>query len=169
MKKSAARGSMKKQAGAATTELEQPASSFLNVDLDLRSRADLTPLVDRLEPKTVVLRAEKYRGIYVASFELLSFRASTPDGCIAGLAGLIEDLPPAARRLWNGASERVFDVGIQAGADRQAFKPKIKAATLERVAALRADIVVTIYPYGWGEDGPAKKPGRGRDTGGTAR
>lgn len=127
------------------------ATEFLNVDLEIKSRANLAPLVGRLERRAVAVRSERLRGVHHASFEVASARPSTPDRCIARLARLIEALPAAERRLWERASERIFDIGIQAGANGAVFKPKIKAATLERVAALGAAIVVTVYPHGWSD------------------
>ena len=115
----------------------ETATHFLNVDLDVKSRANLAPLVGRMERRAVVLHSDRRRGVHSARFELLGTRQGTPDQCIAGLARLIEDLPAAERGLWDEASARIFDIGIQAGADGQVFKLKIKAATLERVAAAR--------------------------------
>ena len=120
---------------------------FMNVDLDLKSRADLAPLVARLARRASVLRSDRHRGLHCATFELLSSRQHTPERCIAGLARLIEGLPVTERRL----TQRIFDVGIQAGADGHVFRPTITTATLARVAALRAALTVTVYPYGWGE------------------
>lgn len=154
-------GSNRRDARAASS------THFLNVDLDVTSRADLTPLVDCLEPKTVVMRSERLRGIYFASFELLSSRARTPDQTIAGLARLVEDLPVTGRRLWDRALARVFDIGIQAGSVWPAYKSKIEAGTLARVAGLRADVIVTVYPHddeGMARTSPPRRARTARST-----
>lgn len=130
---------------------DERTTHFLNVDLEVRSRASLAALVARLEGRVVVLSSERLRGVHLARFETLGARTATPDRCIAALVRLVEDLPRPERRLWDGASERVFDIGIQAGRDGQVFRPKIAASTLARVAALGAGIRVTVYPFGWGE------------------
>jgi hypothetical protein len=49
----------------------------------------------------------------------------------------VERLRPTARRSWNLATKRTFDVGIQAGADRRPFELQIEPATLARIATLR--------------------------------
>lgn len=124
---------------------------FLNVDLEVRSRKNIEPLVAWMDREAVVLRSERHRGLHVASFELASARQSTPDRRIARLAALVEALPTAERSLWDGASVRTFDVGVQAGADGHVFVAPLASATLSRVAGLGASVVVTVYPYGWGE------------------
>ena len=124
------------------------ATHFSNVDLDIKSRANLGALAAWMERRAVVLQSQRHRGVHFVSIELSSARQATPDTCIAGLARLIEGLPAAERRLWDGAFARIFDIGIQAGADEEVYRPEIKSATLARVAALHAAIVFTVYPFG---------------------
>jgi hypothetical protein len=53
----------------------------------------------------------------------------------------------AARRCWDRASSRVFDVGIQAGPPGRSFEEVTHSpATLERIARVRATLKVTVYP-----------------------
>ena len=120
-------------------------TAFLNVDLELEAKHDLAPLLAALDASVVVLHRRRYRGFYFASMELYEFRRYlTPDACIAGFARLVEALPPATRRLWDRATHRHFDVGIEA-AHRGIYRALIKARTLRRVADLRGEIVLTVY------------------------
>jgi hypothetical protein len=80
------------------------ATHFLNVDLELRSRADLGPLVAAVDKKMVVLHSRRERGISHASLELYEFsRYVDPDMCIARFVQVVRRLPPSARRVWDGA------------------------------------------------------------------
>src|SRR6185503_15223964 len=47
-----------------------PARVYLNVDLEIRSRSNLMPLVAALEPELSVLHAGRIRGMFLASFEV---------------------------------------------------------------------------------------------------
>lgn len=119
-------------------------SHFLNVDLDLKSKADLAPLVAKLGRKVVVLHERKERGAYYVSLELSKQQAS-PEACMAAFAKLIEALPRPERRLWDAAASRRFDVGVQADGEGVVFVTPIKAATLGRIAKVGGEIVTTVY------------------------
>jgi hypothetical protein len=118
---------------------------FLNVDLDLTSRKDLGPLVEALGAKVVLLHSGRKRGSYGASLELTELRYRDADACIARFIHLVRRLPPSARRLWDGATARRFDVGIQAGAKGASFSTRIKAGTLRRVAEIGGELAITVY------------------------
>jgi hypothetical protein len=59
---------------------------------------------------------------------------------------LIDNLPSDARRQWNQASLRSFNIGVQSGAERPAFELEIGPDVLGDVARIDARIVVTVYP-----------------------
>jgi hypothetical protein len=51
-----------------------------------------------------------------------------------------------ARRCWTQARQRVFDIGVQAGGPGRAFEEvQLQAATLGRIAAVGAQVQVTVY------------------------
>jgi hypothetical protein len=122
------------------------ATQFLNVDLDLTSRKDLGPLLQAFDEKVVVLHSAKQRGVHHVSLELYEFsRYVEPETCMGRFVQLVRRLPLPARRLWNGAVERQFNIGIQAGRKGAAFTSRIKTATLRRVAEIGGEIVITVY------------------------
>lgn len=135
-------------------------TKFLNVDVDVYSSADLTPLAIAMEADISVLFVGKVGRRHELHFEISEstrrlkvtkspFRSNPCDGnvdrIIQKIVSLIETLPPPARRLWDGAKARQFNVGIQAGRQPHCIEYPIQPETLRRVAKLKANIVTTIY------------------------
>ena len=120
------------------------AAAFLNVDLELRSKKDLGPLLAAFGSHVVVLDDRHAGGLHHLALELYDFsRYRDPDACIAGFAQLAKRLPPAARRLWNGAEAR-FDIGIEARDDGKTFTTRLAPSTLRKVAEVGGALVITI-------------------------
>lgn len=131
----------------------RPSAEFLNVDLEVGSRSALTPIIDALGEKVIVLHSGRFRGKHLVCLELdgpLSVKRNdpTPDKCILAFSKLIERLPALARRGWDRASLRRFNVGIQinGGPAPAMFVAHLRAATVKRVADLNGEITMTIYP-----------------------
>jgi hypothetical protein len=127
----------------------QPASPdatcFLNVDLELVSRADLSPLLDAFEQSEVlVLRNTRKRGIHTLWLEL-GYQPRDIDHAVRGYAALVRHLPPRLRRIWNGCSRRGLNVGIQCeqGPHQQVFE--ISEAYVLAAAKLSASVALTVY------------------------
>lgn len=136
------------------------ATEFLNVDVDVYSSADLTPLAIAMEADISVLFVDRVRGRHELHFEISEsshrlkvtksqFRSNSCDGnvdrVIQKIVSLIETLPPPVRKLWDGAKARQLKVGIRAGQQPHCVEYPIKPDTLKRVARLNANIVTTIY------------------------
>jgi hypothetical protein len=68
-----------------------------------------------------------------------------PDAAIQIFVRLIEDLPPVAKRLWDEANLRNFDVGIQGGVTPRAFQFSLRPDTLAAVSRLKANVALTVY------------------------
>src|SRR5262249_48224155 len=116
-------------------------AEFLTIDLDVRSRFSLKALFEvwpwadrpirmngRPDPEWVIIRP---RGI-----------AQSAERAAQLLLQEVEHLPPAARRCWNRAAKRIFDIGIQAGVDRHALELQIEPVTLARIAAVGGKLQV---------------------------
>lgn len=97
---------------------------FLNVDLDIFSRARLDPIVDAFGEKVFVLHVGKWGRRYSAHFELSGSGIHPPpashnrvakeaDRLVQRFVGLVKQLPRPARQLWNKADSREFNVGIE--------------------------------------------------------
>jgi hypothetical protein len=122
-------------------------TSLLNVDLDVWSRRPLEPLVEALGKKILVHHVGREGRRHGAHVSLSSERPSA-DALTRALARLVEKLPKAARKLWDGATAREFNVGVQAGLTPFSHEIRLTAETLEMVAQLGGTVVVTTYaPY----------------------
>jgi hypothetical protein len=70
----------------------------------------------------------------------------TADQFVQEFAQLVDKLPAAAKRCWNQASSRTFDIGIQAGLSPDRFENvRLSADSLRRLSRLRMSILVTVY------------------------
>jgi hypothetical protein len=134
-----------------------PLYRFSNVDLDVASRADLGPLIAALEPGAFCLdgSASRRRGANVATFEL-SRQPRNPDAGIRAFVSLIESLPPRARALWNGATRRDFNVGVEAADRSQQFT--VLAETVASAGRVGGSITFTVYPPGPRRDWERREP-----------
>jgi hypothetical protein len=117
------------------------------VDLDIRSRRSLAPLVEAWPwAQTPGLDDGRVPRWIVVNPRLDPRNA---DAAIRHLVALVDALPKAARVCWKDASSRTFDIGIQAGLEPRSFEEvKLREDTLKDVARLSARILVAIYaPY----------------------
>ena len=119
-------------------------AAFLNVDVDVRSRSPLEALVARLGPSVLINHVgAEGRGRHGAHFSL--YHPKSADHAIRRLAKLIGQLPTSARRLWNGAQKRVFNIGFDGGLYPRQLEAAISTSAIQAVARLGASITVTIY------------------------
>jgi hypothetical protein len=123
--------------------LRDAEGGFLNVDVDVFSRTPLDPLTAALGKQILVNYVGREGRRYSAHFSLYDPRSA--DVAIRRLARLIMKLPTPARRLWDQASKRVFNVGFQSGLRPHSFESEISSAAVEAAVRLRASIAVTIY------------------------
>ena len=136
-------------------EIEE-GTHFLNVDLDIFSRARLDPIVDAFGEKVFVLHVGKWGRRYGAHFELRGSGiqpatasqtrvSKQADRLVQRFVGLVKQLPRPARQLWNNADSREFNVGIEAAARSRMFELRLEPKTLEAVATVDGRIVITVY------------------------
>ncbi|MCA1560107.1 MAG: hypothetical protein LC804_07520 [Acidobacteria bacterium] len=89
-------------------------TTFLNLDVDVLSLTRLDPLAAALGRQVMVHYIGREGRHYAAHFSL--YNPSTADRAVKTLAPLIVRFPAPARRCWNRARRRVFNIGLQAGA-----------------------------------------------------
>jgi hypothetical protein len=120
---------------------ERPTLRFINVDLDVESAEELGPLLDAMEPHAYSLERPPGQ----ASFEVNEASPKDPEVVILEFVGIVKSLPPAARKVWDSATKRVFDIGLQSG--RHPFRQSyhIGIETLREAADIGAHIAITIY------------------------
>jgi hypothetical protein len=120
-------------------------SSFLNVDLHVRSRASLEPLLNEW---TRLARIPDATPPHKARWVLVNLRGQpkNAEAAIRALVKLVENLSTAGRRAWRNASSRTFDIGIQAGIRPYSFEDvRLADETLQSVARVQGSILVTVY------------------------
>ena len=120
------------------------ATHYLNVDLDVWSRRPLESLVAALGRRVCthyVGREGRRYGAHVS----LARTSRSADTTARALARLIEKLPKAARRSWDTATAREFNIGIQAGVTPYAHEVRLSPATLAIISRLAGRVVVTTY------------------------
>jgi hypothetical protein len=117
---------------------------FLNVDLDIYAKFDLQPLVEAFGLKVIVLYVGRERGLYSAHLEL-NVLPKTADAVIRGFTLLVRGLPRGKRKLWDAATIRDFNIGVQAAAKADPFEVKLAVPTIQAVSSLNARVVVTVY------------------------
>ncbi len=69
-----------------------------------------------------------------------------PDSGIAAMLTAIESLDELARSIWAVCTSRDFNIGYDCGDEPWAFTQQLLPATLARMGAVGASLVITIYP-----------------------
>jgi hypothetical protein len=118
---------------------------FLSVDLDIFSRVPLDPIVQAFGKKVLVLHVGRWGHHYSANVELLDCYRQNADRQIWRLVELVKKLPRSARRLWNDAEVKEFNIGIEAAVKSRLFELRLQPETLQAVASVDGRIVITVY------------------------
>lgn len=119
---------------------------FLDVDLSLESRHDLTLLAQELAPKAVMLHCHQFDRHWFMAFECLNWEPGDVDQRIHELCRLIEGLSPASRTLWYSATKREFDIGYDAGhGEHLLTRFVLRSDTVGRIARVGATLAVSVY------------------------
>jgi len=106
-----------------TIVMSTASTEFLNIDIDLRGDADdVAGLLKMVEPSVVVLN---HIGID-ASIELAR-QFTSLDTTMLEIIGLVEALPPEAKKVWSRLKYRTANIGIQTGAKPAAAEFAISA------------------------------------------
>lgn len=127
---------------------EKHAIQYLNTDLDLAAAVPLGPLVSELGRHGI---RELYcslgqDGNWHATLET-SEQFAEPETNIAVMLDAFESLSRAKRRLWSKCSMREFNIGYDCGDEPWAFNNGVTSETLQRLAAAKASLRITLYPH----------------------
>ena len=127
-------------------------AKYVAVDLDVRSRRSLAALLtawpNAQTPGLAKQRAPRW--LVLSGLTAPKARYRTPDTAdfrVNELVRVVENLSTPARRSWNEATHRTFDIGIEGplGACRGTGIP-LRQRTIEAVARVGGRIVITVYP-----------------------
>src|SRR5689334_5114615 len=119
-------------------------TEFQAVDLDVRSRKSLAPLLTAWP----WVQTPGRTGSAAPRWLLVTLRSQprTADEAIRAFVEMVEALPPSAKRCWRQATSRTFDIGIQAGLSPASVENvRLQAKTIQAVGRVRGSLLVTIY------------------------
>lgn len=120
---------------------------YLNTDLCLASREDLTALADEFDSHGVfpLYLGKEADGLWHAAFET-GERRTDPESSISEMLTIVETLLEPFRPLWLECTQREFDIGYDCGAKPWAFNQGLSARLVGRLAAAKASLRLTLYP-----------------------
>jgi hypothetical protein len=123
------------------------APDFLNVDLDVESKSDLTILATELGRNVIDLGPGPVSpGCFLLRLEIVP-EYPTPDDVICAFCSLLERLSPKAKRAWRFAHKKEFDVGHEVVDGQLASQFSLRTETLKRLSGLGATLGITFYDY----------------------
>lgn len=117
-------------------------TQFLNIDLDLESKHDIRPLAEAWGEDVFTFRLDNDDGIWRGSFETMEDDA---EKIIDKYYQLVTGLSPALRELWDSASQRIFDIGFEAGSDPRVFQAHLSDQAVAKIHSIGGSLTVTIY------------------------
>ena len=126
-------------------------ADFINIELEIRDSKDLGPLLAAFGKKfSLNYCGQLSRSKYMLSGALngAGLPGRSPDAIATELCAMIRGLKPSARRIWSKASDRVFDIGLDATTDRRATVHLFSHKTLADIGKLGARIAVSVYTHG---------------------
>ena len=124
---------------------------FLNVDLELESNTSLDGIAQAFGDRVHMLHNGPHGDIpHLLALEIYAGDDNDPESIIEAFCDLIEELTPKGRAIWKKCTLRRFDIGIESGTGIEkkfgALCLRLSPEILERIAALEADVVITVYP-----------------------
>ena len=124
-------------------------ATFLNLDLELRSCTDLSPLATYLQAHCFVLYNGEVPGGFLLCLEPLIDGALNQDAqrCTSYFLEVLEQLPPHLKTIWHKCSSRLFDYGFDGGREHPPLGVTLPCDTLKHITQWGIDIQMTIYPY----------------------
>jgi hypothetical protein len=129
--------------------LKQNPERFLNADLEIFSESPLQPMIDEIGDRAMLLFGGPFSEEfpYMASYEIdHDPENKSPDALILAFCDLISGLSPASRLLWDGAQNRVIDLGYEVPPGCERIQDSIPSNTLQAMAGLGINLAWTIYP-----------------------
>jgi len=120
---------------------------FLNVDLDIESKYDISPIVRDFGDRVFILNNEPYsQESYNLSVELNdSWCQQDPEGLILSYIELIKNFSDDAKDAWNKAHKKAFDLGYECGFQPYSINNELSANTINAVTSVGASVIFTLY------------------------
>jgi hypothetical protein len=124
-------------------------ANFLNLDLEMESRSDLSSLAEYFARAGVVLYNGPCPNGYRLAVEPDIEGSSGPDAevCTKHFIALASSLPEHLYAAWRDCVLRVFDYGFVGGIESTPVSMSISPESLQLLVQLGVGVRVTIYPY----------------------
>ncbi|MGD9209950.1 MAG: hypothetical protein PVI90_04210 [Desulfobacteraceae bacterium] len=124
-------------------------TNYINVDLEIESNEDLSPIIDEFGNDIIVLYNDynKSNNTYTLVAEsTFDYKFRNPDELINCFYFKINKFSSETRRLWDNCNQRVFNIGYGCILTTVKYESEIKSLTIKNVSELGAAIKITIYP-----------------------
>ncbi len=126
-------------------------AGFLNVDLEIVSCSPLNLLA--AEMAVLVLHSGPGNGRqHLLCLESLRW-PDTPETAARELCRAVERLSPGARKIWDRAQRKEFNVGYELSAGVWAVQVTLQPETVRRIVALGATVAFTCYREDYSKPG----------------
>jgi hypothetical protein len=120
---------------------------FINLDLVLRSHAELRAIVGHLDEKAFALSHHEHDGQWTLVLELAEDKPERdPAEYTRRFLAMISEFPADLRDAWNACTSRTFSYGFDGGANAPALDVTISAELLQQMAHEGVDIGISVYP-----------------------
>lgn len=129
-------------------------AKFLNIELEINASFDLVRLLDSFGEQFVVSSCDKNKELdfFVLSGSVVPLNwnyeiNNSPDANTIALClcGMVNGLDSFERDLWNRASSKVFDVGLEFVPNGEIGLSIFRADTLNEISKIGAGIVISVY------------------------
>lgn len=121
---------------------------FLNVDLDIESNTDLSPVFENLGKKISVLNNQNENGVFKYSLEIGKCLES-PGLVLKEFFSIFLALPPEFREFYLDCSRMVFDVGFEcegkASGSPIQIREIVSSDIIHSLSKMNAEIAITVY------------------------
>ncbi len=118
---------------------------YLNVDLLINSKDDLTPIVESFGEDVVALYNGSWGEHFRANFEIAGSHAAASED-ISYFCTLVNCLEGKAKVLWENAFSKEFDIGFESGEGKESYNTELKKSVINRISEIGASVSITIYP-----------------------
>jgi hypothetical protein len=127
------------------SESETEQTEFLNVDFDILSASPLESLARAFGSSVSVLYVGKEGDHFGAHFEIRKVYGKNAEQLVREFVALVKNLPSSARRLWDGATSRDFNVGVQGGFEPRMYETALSSAVLRLIAEVGGCLTFTVH------------------------
>ena len=129
----------------------EPKTEFLAVDLEIVSRRKIDQLVPAFGANVGINRDVKVGKDHILLLSTGGRTSFSPDfnkminHLILTQIKLVHKLPEVARKQWDNARTKTFDIGIQAGVAPHVFEVRLTKQTISAVREVGGSIQFTLY------------------------